>query len=520
MAAPRVPNPFGSSEEFEVAIVEHRSLSGLARHLGRSENTLRRWAHELGASTRSERLGRPSSCPFDSSEALEAALEEEGSLVAFCASRGVSDKTARRWMREFGIKSKWQQDARRSLSGELLDRATDDELVGFISLVGMERFSALIDCTPETVRRTLNRRDLRVSEIQQTRSPKVTMLQRRIRDLEKGSAELAELRATIEEAAEMVAVEAPPRLAPAKVRTDRSKVDVILHVSDMQFGMFVDPDEVPGGAYSPEIFEERLERYLEAVDALIENTANSNPLGTLWIAQGGDFVEGEDVFKGQSAWHLAMDAGEQVVRLSRLWSAALLHIANRARQFNVEQVAVVSVVGNHGQHGGRSAGSLPASLNYDYLTYEMTRAIIEQSEDRGGISYYDSEARRAVYFQTCGGTVLLTHGEQDKGGGLIGVPVVTGMRNSLTAMVSTGVRPVLQLSGHFHRPAQISLSSDLVRIWSGPWVGQTNLSIGRGGASSPSQHMMVMHPRHGLVAQHRIRLSDAVESPVEIVQVP
>jgi hypothetical protein len=91
------------------------------------------------------------------------------------------------------------------------------------------------------------------------------------------------------------------------------------------------------------------------------------------------------------------------------------------------------------------------------------------------------------------------------------------MRNSLTAMVSTGVRPVLQLSGHYHRPAQISLSSDLMRIWSGPWVGQTNLSIGRGGASSPSQHMLVMHPEHGMIAQHVIRLTTATESPVEIV---
>jgi len=159
---------------------------------------------------------------------------------------------------------------------------------------------------------------------------------------------------------------------------------------------------------------------------------------------------------------------------------------------------------------------VPPSLNYDYLTYELVRSQLEGTD---AVDYYDSEARSAVYFDTCGGVVLLTHGEQDKGGGLIGVPVVTGMRNSLTAMVSTGVRPTLHLSGHFHRPAQISLSSDLMRIWSGPWVGQTNLSIGRGGASSPSQHMLVMHPEHGMIAQHVIRLTSATESPVDIVRV-
>jgi len=419
-------------------------------------------------------------------------------------------------MRSLGIVEA-RQPARRTAAGYVLERLADDELTGLLAVLSAERLAVVLNCNPNTVRRELSKREISASQGERASSPKVAMMKRKIRELEQESAAVLELRESIEAAAAAVALEPPVRLPPAKVRTDRSAVDVILHVSDIQFGMLVDPDEVPGGDYSPEIFEERLERYLEAVDALLENTASANPIGTVWVAQGGDFVEGEDVFKGQSAWHLAMDAGEQVVRLSRLWAPALMHIANRARQFKAKQVAVVSVVGNHGQHGGRSAGSLPPSLNYDYLTYEMTRAILQQASDMGGVSYYDEEARRAVYFETCGGVVVLTHGEQDKGGGLIGVPVVTGMRNSLTAMVSTGVRPVLQLSGHFHRPAQISLSSDLMRIWSGPWVGQTNLSLGRGGASSPSQHMLVMHPKHGLVAQHRIRLSDAVESPVQIL---
>lgn len=445
-------------------------------------------------------------------------MEQSGSLDAFCASHDVSQKTVRKWMHSFGILG-MKAPARRTAAGWVLERLEDAELTGVLSVMTIERFAAVLNCNPETLRREIHRRGLKVERHDRASSPKVAMMRKRIKDLEQQDTAMQELREVIASAAQIVASEPPVRLPSAKVRTDRSPVDVILHVSDMQFGMVVHPDEVPGGAYSPEIFEERLERYLEAVDALLENTASANPIGTVWVAQGGDFVEGEDVFKGQSAWHLAMDAGEQVVRLSRLWAPALMHIANRARQFDAKQVAVISVVGNHGQHGGRSAGSLPASLNYDFLTYEMTRAILEQAPDMGGVSYYDTEARRAVYFQTCGGTVLLTHGEQDKGGGLIGVPVVTGMRNSLTAMVSTGVRPVLQLSGHFHRPAQISLSSDLMRIWSGPWVGQTNLSLGRGGASSPSQHMLVMHPKHGLVAQHRIRLSDAVESPVEIVEV-
>ena len=454
--------------------------------------------------------------PYKTAAELEAAIRDAGSVERLHHQIGASTNLIRKWAAELGAETASKKPSRvRSEQYELLGRMTDEELEAVLAAFGADRLAEILQVSESLVSKHANQRGIsRVKAATSKASPRVRMLAKRIRDLEQQEQSLVELRQTITEAAEIMALEPPPTLPPIKKRRDRSPVDVICHVSDKQYGMVVDPDEVPGGAYSPELYEERLERYLHALDALLENTANANPIGTVWIAQGGDFVEGDDVFKGMH-WHLAIDAGEQVVRLGRIWAAALARISARARQVGAKQIAVVSVVGNHGVKGGRSAGAVPPSLNYDYLTYELVRS---QLEGMGGVvDYYDSEPRSAVYFETCGGVVLLTHGEQDRGGGLIGVPVVTGMRNSLTAMVSTGVRPVLQLSGHYHRPAQISLSSDLMRIWSGPWVGQTNLSIGRGGASSPSQHMLVMHPEHGMIAQHVIRLTSATESPVEIV---
>lgn len=454
-------------------------------------------------------------CPYSTATDLESAIASAGSVERLSVEIGVSPNLIRRWAQILGARTaSGKTGAPPSDGTSLLRRMEDVEATTIVSTLGAQRVAEILDVSLSTVKTHMRSRGLSYAAERVPGSPKVQLLSRRIRELEQRDAALRELAAQIREAADVVATEPPPALPPVKTRRDRSPVDVILHVSDKQYGMLVDPDEVPGGAYDPSLYEERLERYLVAVDALLENTANANPIGTLWIAQGGDFVEGDDVFKGHT-WHLAMDAGEQVVRLGRIWAAALARIAARARQVGAKRVAVVSVVGNHGQQGGRSAGAVPASLNYDHLTYELVRAQLPD----GVVDYYDEEARRAVYFETAGGIVLLTHGEQDKGGGLIGVPVVTGMRNSLTAMVSTGVRPVLHLSGHFHRPAQISLSSDLMRIWSGPWVGQTNLSIGRGGASSPSQHMIVMHPEHGMIAQHVIRLTSATESPVEVVRV-
>lgn len=454
-------------------------------------------------------------CPYPTAAALEAAITDAGSVERLSAQTGHSANLIRRWASDIGARTASGKTGAPPTEGaQILRRMTDAEAQAAVQLFGSDRLAAVLNISHSTVKTHYKSRGISASTTA-VGSPRVQMLAKRVKELEQQDAAAMELAAQIGQAAQIVATEPPPKLPAVKARKDRSAVDVILHVSDKQYGMLVDPDEVPGGAYSPELYEERLERYITAVDALLENTASANPIGTLWIAQGGDFVEGDDVFKGHT-WHLAIDAGEQVVRLGRIWAAALQRISQRARQVGTKQIAVVSVVGNHGVKGGRSAGAVPPSLNYDYLTYELVRS---QLDGTGAVDYYDAEARSAVYFDTCGGIVLLTHGEQDKGGGLIGVPVVTGMRNSLTAMVSTGVRPTLHLSGHFHRPAQISLSSDLMRIWSGPWVGQTNLSIGRGGASSPSQHMLVMHPEHGMIAQHVIRLTSATESPVDIVRV-
>ena len=503
--------PYKSKAEIEAAILQAGSVDSLALELEASPTTVRKWCKAMGASTRSGKVGVDKvACPYGSLDELQQALDSAGTFGQFARDEQVAANTARRWFRELGAEPNTPPKKRERAA--IIDEIKDHELEALIAAMGQERIAEVFGVSRSYLHQIASQRDITTRGI--AASPRVKMLSRRIKELEQQEHTITELRQTITEVAKMVATEPPMPMPKIKVRRDRSEVDVILHVSDKQYGMLVNPDEVPGGAYGPELYEERLERYILAIDALLENTAAANPIGTLWIAQGGDFVEGDDVFKGHT-WHLAIDAGEQVVRLGRIWAAALQRISSRARQVGAKRVAVVSVVGNHGVKGGRSAGAVPPSLNYDFLTYELVRS---QLEGTGAVDYYDEEPRQAVYFDTCGGIVLLTHGEQDKGGGLIGVPVVTGMRNSLTAMVSTGVRPVLHLSGHFHRPAQISLSSDLMRIWSGPWVGQTNLSIGRGGASSPSQHMLVMHPEHGMIAQHVIRLTGATESPVQVVR--
>jgi transposase-like protein len=461
--------------------------------------------------------------PYKSGDDFRAALKEAGTVVLLAEAAGVSENTLRKWMRDLGVKV---EPVARTASpgGEALARADAAELEAMVAAVGPRVLGRVLDVSADTVRKACERKGVSASPKQ---SPRLQMYARRVRELEKREESLAELRAEIANAAKVAGAAAPPK-APtyARPRKDRrGALELVAHVSDLQYGEHVG-HETPGADYSPEVFEEeRLPRYLDAVEALIENTVALGPLRRVWIAQGGDFVEGHEVFHGSSAWHLAdgYDAGTQVVRLSQVWANAVARIASHAKAAGAE-VWVTSVVGNHGVHGGKKGGgsAAPATLNYDFLTYEMVRAHLAGMPDHAGVDFYDREARKAVYFETVGGLVAMTHGQEDRGGGIVGVPITTGYRNSMSARLalSTGsqpVDPILELKGHYHRPMTLTIAADRITAWNGAWIGANNLSIGRGGASSPSQNVHVLHAEHGVIATHRVRLSGRIEAPVEII---
>lgn len=357
---------------------------------------------------------------------------------------------------------------------------------------------------------------LREREIPSDPPPQRTRLEKRLRELEGEAAHVGDLTRKIVEAAKEVGPIPPPQvtIAPATSPLNDSPVDVVLHVSDLQYGERVDPEEVTGGRYSPDVFrQERLPRWEQAASAVLQGAAAQHPLDTVWIVQGGDFVEGEDVFKGQH-WHLAMDAGEQVATLAPLWSATLCRIAATAYALGAAQVIVVSVVGNHGVQGGRKAGAVPASLNYDYLTYLMVGAMLEDSLE----VEYHAGPTKSVYFRPQGWLWLATHGDQDRGGGLVGVPVVTGSRNDLTLRVQTGMHHNVHLVGHFHRPTQVTIGGSDRKIWNGDWCGANNLSTGRGGGALPTQRAYVVHGKWGLIQTWDLYLTAHGGTGAEVVE--
>ena len=511
MAGHRREMPYSGPDELKKALYEAGSIEELSRQVAASPNTVRRWCNEAGVPTATGKTGRPIECPFTAEE-LQERLEAAGSMRVLSEQLGRDDKTIRKWMLRLGISV--PRGKRVTGGGFVLERANDAELEAMASALGVTRLASVLNLSAKVVGDELKKRNITPRS---AANPRITMLSRRVRDLERQEAAVADLAEAVKGAAKDTPMPQLPSTRRKAADGGHNPVDVILHVVDVQYGMVVDPDEVAGGGFSPDIVDrERMPRYLEAVEGILRATTSTSPLGTVWLAMGGDLVEGEDVFKGQ-AWHLAIDAGEQVVRFGRMWAQSAAHIAGLVKSLGGNTV-MLSVVGNHGVHGGRSAGAVPPALSYDHLAYALACEALRPRAEKLGLTMHE-DAQRARYFEVCGGRiVLLTHGDQDRGGGLVGVPVVTGLRNDLSVRLSTDIQHDLHLSGHYHRPTGITVGGDAERLWSGAWVGSTNLSTGRGGASLPSQQVIVMHPEYGLSALHRIRLvRERTESPVEVL---
>jgi hypothetical protein len=138
---------------------------------------------------------------------------------------------------------------------------------------------------------------------------------------------------------------------------------------------------------------------------------------------------------------------------------------------------------------------------------EMTRHILAGMPDGGGFDYFDERARRAVYFTAAGHVCLLSHGDQDMGGGIIGIAGVNGVKNDMAVRIQTGLNHRYHFVGHFHRAATLPVGGDSDKRWNGDWCGANNLSTGRGGGSEPMQRVYVMHPDYGISQEWPIRLA-------------
>lgn len=296
-----------------------------------------------------------------------------------------------------------------------------------------------------------------------------------------------------------------PRYTVAKQDRALPVRSAVLPVFDCQFGQLVRPEDTPLGVgeFNTGIFDQRLQRWLEAVTGSMRDYAASHRIEELVIPFGGDNVEGEDIFGGQ-AWQLELDPARQTVEFARRWTGVLQElIAFAKEEVGIKRIAVYAVPGNHGKVGGKRKGATPSTMSWDWLAMEWLKDALRAEP----IDVWGIEPGGALLFESMGHLFLTIHGDEIKGWG--GLPFYGMTRYDGRAMRLTGEVYDYCLMGHHHQPASIPNGSGGEFIVSGDWVGGNNLSRFLAAASRPQQRLLFVSEKFGITENVPIYLAES-----------
>jgi hypothetical protein len=284
----------------------------------------------------------------------------------------------------------------------------------------------------------------------------------------------------------------------------RPEESCIAPIFDQQYGQQVIKSDTPGdkGEYNTEIFDQRLDRWIDAVTGIMKKRSEGYNIVELIIPLGGDQVEGDEIFAGQ-AWQLQISPPEQVWQLSEKMAVALRKVIKYAKEeIGVERIAIYGVDDNHGKVGGKRSGARPAKYSWNWLFQQILfdklagEPIDEVAAEPGG----------ALFFYCQGHEFQLIHGHQIKGWG--GIPFYGLQKFESKSLRLHNRLYQYLLMGHIHQPAEIS-NGAAETIVSGDWVGANNLSGLIVAGSRPQQKVIFVSERWGVSATERIYFQEA-----------
>lgn len=262
----------------------------------------------------------------------------------------------------------------------------------------------------------------------------------------------------------------------------------VLFLSDLHIGEVVRPEEVRGSnGFNLAIARARLRQTAEvAVTLLRSHMAHPHYEGLLLLL-GGDIISG-----GLHDELVQTDVPETPLGQSRV-AAELLSdlVAFLVREMG--RVSVYGVPGNHGRVSRRPRAKLYAQDNLDYHTYLMLERDHRATE---GVDF-NFPASRDLTIEVAGHRLLLTHGDQFRGGdGMIGPigPVVRGDIRKRILGEALGDSHDLLLCGHFHQ----MIATRRVMV-NGSLKGYDEYALGIGAPWEPPQQLLfTLHPRLGV----------------------
>jgi len=288
---------------------------------------------------------------------------------------------------------------------------------------------------------------------------------------------------------EMPKIKQPTLKSPNKHKTPETAVAVF---ADWQLGK-VTPD------YNSDVLEQRIEQYTEKLIEITEIQRMDHNVDDLHVWLLGDIVEGEEIFAGQS--HL-IDSGlyRQVgINGPRILSKFL---ATALESF--KRVHVVGVIGNHGAVGGKMRKQHDPETNMDRLLYKIMELMFDK-EERITFNIPDGRGERNWYAVDAIGNYgsLLIHGDQ--------LPSPTSYHGYYKKVMGWKDGAIPEhfddvFMGHYHQQFKMTIGSGMLRISGSPESYNTYAQEFFSSMGRPCQHLMYIHPEHGVTSEYSIWL--------------
>jgi hypothetical protein len=299
-----------------------------------------------------------------------------------------------------------------------------------------------------------------------------------------------------ESAAELPLIK--PRLAAPAKTVQGDEEEVVLLFGDTQIGEVVDPLTTGGlGHYNRDVFQSRLDTLRLKVEKIIRSHQTYQPINTLNIFGLGDFVEGMDIYQGQS-FHIDMHVIHQVLWGAQLVADFIVYLLGVVGHINL-----FGVLGNHGRIGRK--GQFPTTASMDFLFLKQIEIILAKYIEEGLITAEFPE----TWFQLVermDQRFLLVHGDDIRS--WMSIPFYGADRAVSRWNDLINQKFDFFIFGHHHTHGEWEKNAKEV-IANASFVGTNEYSakqLNVGGR--PSQKMFAIHPDHGKTWQYRLMLDD------------
>lgn len=219
---------------------------------------------------------------------------------------------------------------------------------------------------------------------------------------------------------------------PVKVKTEENELAYVVPYADMQIG------KLDGGG-SEKTVERILEKTDLAIDRLKQLRKLNKHIGTIYLPQLGDCIEGFNSGGGNRAWRNDLDLTTQI----RVYRRLLLHIVKSFAPL-AEKVIVPCVPGNHDE--AVRFGNTMATNSTDSFALDAASAVAEAIDLWGAdhVSFVFPKFDTLTTTLDMNGTIVgMIHGHQTRNKAM-----------DWWAKQAHGMHPIgdasLLLSGHFH----------------------------------------------------------------------